>query len=42
MDSVRQGVDGPAPTTPSPGNDIPDFAAGIMHDPRKIKVLGIG
>jgi hypothetical protein len=42
MDSIRQSVDGPAPTTPSPGNDIPDFAAGIMHDPRKIKVLGIG
>ena len=42
MDSIRQAVDGPAPTTPSPGNDIPDFAAGIMHDPRKVKVLGIG
>ena len=26
--------------TPSPGVSLPDLNAAVMHDPRKVKVLG--
>ena len=33
---------GPTPSTPSPQISLPDLNAGMMHDSRKVKVLGIG
>jgi len=42
--SIRELVDGPvpAPTSPSPGVNIPDLNAAAFQDPRKRQVLGIG
>ena len=42
--SIRELVDGPvpAPTSPSPGVNIPDLNAAMFQDPRKRQVLGIG
>ena len=33
---------GPTPSTPSPQISLPNLNAGMMHDSRKVKVLGIG
>ena len=42
LDSIKLAVDAPMSITPSPGVSLPDLNAAVMHDPRKVKVLGIG
>jgi len=39
--SLRELVDGPTPSTPSPGTGVPDIDASAAHDERKSRVIGI-